>query len=310
MPKQSIIAAILGSCVADALGVPVEFKSREYLKTFPVTDMIGYGTYNQPPGTWSDDSSLTLCLVDSLCQGYNLRDIGDTFVRWHSENLWTPHGEVFDIGNTTREAIYRLRKGEVAPEDAGPKHEDSNGNGSLMRIMPLAFYTRSMSFEERKQVVFDVSALTHGHIRSQTACTGYIEFAIALLEGVDLQSAYERMNKAITLTLAEDEELRFFFNLTNNSIWEYEERQIRSSGYVIHSLEAALWCLFTSSSYKECVLKAVNLGEDTDTTAAIAGGLAGIWFGYEQIPRDWLDQLARRQDIEELLDRFSRFLRL
>lgn len=112
------------------------------------------------------------------------------------------------------------------------------------------------------------------------------------------------------MTLAEDEELRFFFNLTNNCIWEYEERQIRSSGYVIHSLEAALWCLFTSSSYKECVLKAVNLGEDTDTTAAIAGGLAGIWFGYEQIPRDWLDQLARRQDIEELLDRFSRLLRL
>lgn len=303
--NQPLFAAILGLCVADALGVPVEFKSREYLKNSPVTGMTGYGTYNQPPGTWSDDSSLTLCLIDSLSRGHDLRDIGNTFVRWHNQEVWTPHGEVFDIGNTTREAIYRLRKGEVEPQDAGPKHENSNGNGSLMRILPLAFYTRHMSFEERMRIAFDVSGLTHGHIRAQTACLGYIEFAIALLNGKDLHTAYERMANIIKTTLAEDEELRFFYNLTDTNIWEFEEHQIRSSGYVLHALEASLWCLLTSDNYRECVLKAVNLGEDTDTTVAIAGGLAGIWFGLEDIPVDWLDQLARKEDIEELLDRFA-----
>ncbi len=139
---NKVLDGLFGLCVGDALGVPVEFKSRSYLTKNPVKNMIGYGTYNKPPGTWSDDSSLAFCLADSLCNGYDINDIADKFVSWYYHNLWTPHGEVFDIGNTTSEAIFRLKQGNINPEKAGAMDEYSNGNGSLMRILPLSFIKR------------------------------------------------------------------------------------------------------------------------------------------------------------------------
>ncbi|MGH1364001.1 MAG: ADP-ribosylglycohydrolase family protein [Calditrichia bacterium] len=301
-------SAILGLCIGDALGVPVEFQNRRLLDRNPVTDMIGYGTYNQPSGTWSDDTSLTLCLIDSLIRGYDLRDIGNTFVRWHRENLWTPHGVVFDIGTTTRQAMYELYKQEKAPQDCGRKDDQGNGNGSLMRILPLAFYTQKMTMQERIQVVSDVASLTHGHIRGIGACAGYNEFAIALLEKKNLREAHRRMIAGIKETVTDFDELLLFYNLTELDISTFPRHKVRSTGYVMHTLEAAIWCLLTSSSYKECVLKAVNLGEDTDTTAAVAGGLAGIYFGLDDVPKHWIDQLARKDDIVLLLHEFAETL--
>lgn len=305
---QKIKAGIIGLAVGDALGVPVEFKSRSYLKEYPVRDMIGYGTYNQPPGTWSDDSSMTFCTMQALLNGYDLYRIADLFLNWMENAYWTAHDERFDIGITTSESLYRY-KSSKNPYNSGVKNENSNGNGSLMRILPLAFYSLQNTVDERFEMINEVSSITHGHIRSALACYYYVEFAIELIKGADKFSAYQSANNKFKEFIKNhsdyQKELPHFHLVLSENIHKIPEEKIESSGYVMHSLEAGLWCLLRSNSYKECVLKAVNLGNDTDTTAAIAGGLAGLAFGWDNIPSMWLNRLARLDDIQQLCMRFS-----
>jgi len=299
--------AMLGLVVGDALGVPAEFISREYLKTRPITDMIGFGSHNQKPGTWSDDSSLALCLADELSQGFNLQKIGDSFVAWLYEKRWTPHGFVFDIGLTTREAIRRLKEGTTA-HLAGNTDEDSNGNGSLMRIMPLLFYIRQNSKTiDKFEVIKDVSGITHRHIRSVLACNYYLEFANAICEGENAKDAYQLANTAflnVTSVLnINPAEVAHFNRLLSGNMAKLKETEIYSTGYVMHTLETSVWCILTTDNFEQAVLKAVNLGEDTDTTGAVTGGLAGLLYGTEQIPAYWLGQIARLEDIEDLIQK-------
>jgi ADP-ribosyl-[dinitrogen reductase] hydrolase len=296
--------ALLGVAVGDALGVPVEFKSRKWLSENPTTGMQGYGTHNQPAGTWSDDSSLTFCLAEMLCGKYDLGDLAHRFVNWRNHSYWTAHGQVFDIGNGTDEAIDRLERG-VLPVMAGGDWEDSNGNGSLMRILPLVFNLKSSTIEKRFLVVKDVSSLTHRHIRSVIACFIYLEFALEIMTGKEKYEAYRQTCNAIgnfldeTATCTAKERMNFSRILSAN-IFKLQEEEISSSGYVVHTLEAALWCLLNTNSYRDAVLTAVNLGEDSDTTAAVTGGLAGLAYGWQTIPSEWLTVLARREDIEDL----------
>jgi ADP-ribosylglycohydrolase len=299
---------LFGVAVGDALGVPVEFKERNIIAQDPVTDMRGYGTHDQPPGTWSDDSSLTFCLAECLCASYDLRDLADRFINWYNHNYWTPYDEVFDVGIATSQAIQRL---EAYPDIlfAGGTDEQSNGNGSLMRILPLALYLKNKPIEERFKITSEVSSITHQHIRSVVACFIYLEYAIMLLEGKDKHSAYlllqEEMDQFLTQEKLSYYEQKVFDRILLTDISVYPESEIFSSGYVLHSLEASLWCLLTSNTYEETVLKAVNLGKDTDTTGAIAGGLAGLLYGYEAIPAKWVQQLARTADIEDLVQRLQ-----
>jgi len=302
--KNVVKSGIFGVCIGDALGVPVEFRTREQLKRSPVTKMRAMGTYRQPLGTWSDDSSLTLCLAESLCNGYNLEDMALKFIQWHNEEIWTPHGRVFDIGIATRQAISRISSG-IIPKLCGGTSEFDNGNGSLMRILPLVFYLKDEeNIEKLYHTVKEVSSITHGHFRSVFACFIYVIFAIELLKGKSKIEAYDYMQKKV-LEYAENQEfnpkeIKLFERILNNNISTYPEDEIKSSGYVLHSLEASLWCFLNSESYSEAVLKAVNLGEDTDTTGAITGGIAGIYYGFENIPEDWISELVRKDDIESI----------
>ncbi|MEH2073643.1 MAG: ADP-ribosylglycohydrolase family protein [Nostoc sp.] len=302
------LSGLMGLCVGDALGVPVEFTSRAERAKSPVTTMQGYGTWNQPPGTWSDDSSLSFCLAECLCRGYSLDAIANSFWRWYKEAYWTPRGDVFDIGQTTHTAIMRLKQG-VVPHQAGGKVENSNGNGSLMRILPMAYCHRNLTLGELLARVHDVSAITHAHARSQMACGIYISIAVALLEGADPQTAYLQALQDIQTIYSVREfllEKPHFGRIFSGEIAKIPVEEINSGGYVIDTLESSLWCLLNSSSYSETVLKAVNLGGDADTTAAVTGGLAGIYYGVENIPQKWMNQIARRQDIIYLAERFSR----
>ena len=302
------LSGLMGLCVGDALGVPVEFTSRAERVKSPVTTMLGYGTWNQPPGTWSDDSSLSFCLAECLCRGYSLDAIANSFWRWYKEAYWTPRGDVFDIGQTTHTAIMRLKQG-VVPHQAGGKVENNNGNGSLMRILPMAYCHRNLTLGELLARVHDVSAITHAHARSQMACGIYISIAVALLEGADLQTAYLQALQDIQTIYSVREfllEKPHFGRVLSGEIAKLPVEEINSGGYVIDTLESSLWCLLNSSSYSEAVLKAVNLGGDTDTTAAVTGGLAGIYYGVENIPQKWMNQIARRQDIIYLAERFAR----
>ena len=308
MKRNKVLGGLLGLCIGDALGLPVEFKPRSALKATPVTDMIGYGTHNQPPGTWSDDSSLTFCLAESLCNGFNLRDIAAKFVKWLYEGYWTPYGEVFDAGNTTRTAITRLKEG-VNPLKAGSTDEFSNGNGSLMRILPLAFYLEKSDIEQQFEITHQVSCLTHRHLRSQIACGIYIQVAINLLKGNTPKEAYESMKCTVSDYYSKwpyITELHHFNRIIESDISGLPEAAIKSSSYVVDTLEASLWCLLNSNSYPDTVLTAVNLGGDTDTLGAVTGGLAGIYYGYDGLPQKWVTRLARAKDIIELGERLYR----
>lgn len=306
--SETIKSALFGVAVGDALGVPVEFNSRQKISNNPVTDMIGYGTYNLPAGTWSDDSSLTFCLAEALTKDFDLNTIGQNFVKWYHENYWTPHGNVFDIGIATRQAISRLAHGEN-PALAGSSDEYNNGNGSLMRILPLIFDLLDKPINERFDITKQVSSITHGHIRSIIACFYYLEFAKKILEGKDKFEIYKNVQTEVSNHLTSlnisPTEISLFDRLLKGEIHKLDEAEIHSSGYVLHTLEASIWCVLTTDSYKEAVLKAVNLGEDTDTTGAVTGGLAGLLYGFNNIPENWLQQIVRYEDIEKLAERLA-----
>jgi len=308
--ENKIIAALLGVAVGDALGVPFEFKSTEEMQKKPIKEMVGYGTWNQKPGTWSDDSSLTFCLATSLSEGYNLADMAQRFVDWKEKAYWTARNELFDIGHTTSIAIARLKNILASNNLETLKtlkleaKETDNGNGSLMRILPLLFHIRGMPIAKQFETVWEVSALTHRHIRAAMACMIYLKLAEKLLAGENKISAYQSTRTEITdlwnqIDFPETERAHFL-NVIQQDIQEVAYLDLRSGGYVIESIEASLWCFLLTSSYKDSVFAAINKGHDTDTTAAITGGLAGIYYEQEGIPEFWLAQLARYEDIVAL----------
>ena len=312
--QEKIRGGILGLAVADALGVPVEFKSRESLLKSPVTDMFGHGTYNQPEGTWSDDTSMILCLVDSLSNdGLDYKKIMDNFAAWVKHGDYTPYQEVFDIGNATKQAVVNYIQG-IEPFKCGGRNDNDNGNGSLMRILPIAFYiVGKYGLDCETATIVDIvhktSSLTHGHMRSQIACGIYVMIAIELIKGRILCYAIQNGIQQAFSYYSENHESKYeikkYTRVKSKGFKDLKESEIKSSGYVVDTLEAALWCLLNTDNYKDCVLKAVNLGEDTDTVAAVAGGLAGIAYGIKQIPEEWLSKLVRREYIEQLCDAFT-----
>ncbi len=301
-----IKATLIGLAVGDALGVPVESFSREELKKHPVQDMRAYGTHFQPRGTWSDESSLAFCLAESLCQNYDLQDIAAKFVHWNSRDYWTARGEVFDIEFDTKRAISRLSaliylKEKVTPIADYEADSEIVTNGALVRILPLVFYLLDKPLSERFQKVRDVSALTHGHLRSILACFVLIEFARRLVLGDSRKIAYQKMQKTVSKFVTQSNfkqaEIQKFSRILSRNIADFPEAQINTSDSVVDTLEAGLWAVMTANSYKSTVLTAVNLGEDTDTTAGVAGGLAGMIYGIDEIPEKWLADLARIEDI-------------
>lgn len=316
--EKAIKSVVIGHAVGDALGVPVEFAFREELDKNPVADMEGFGTYPYPAGTWSDDTSMSLAALDSLADGEIKWDkIMHNFGKWLEDGEYTPSGEAFDVGRTCLTAIISyFTKGTKATESGGTD-EHSNGNGSLMRIHPFVLYEYIKGTRDI-EVIHKASALTHAHERSKIACGIYAFVLWSIFDKKDKFSAVRSgLNKARKYYRNKSEEISTYDNLFRRIgliDWHFEDpdtfrpassKEIKSSGYVVDTIEAAMFCLLKSNSYKDCVLNAVNLGGDTDTIAAIAGGLAGALYGYESIPREWLDTLIKREYIEEMCERAS-----
>lgn len=294
---------IIGLVVADALGVPYEFKSREKIKQNPCVDMIGHGTFNVEAGCWSDDSSMTLATLDSLQNGYNPVDIMNKFIDWYKKDAYTPFGEVFDMGMATGDAMDNyLNTKDITT--CGLTSEYSNGNGSLMRILPICIYAvlQQLPVEEAIQIVHEASSLTHAHMRSKMACGIYYFLVKEIIDNNDtlyicIQTA---LSNAFTYYKNEPE-LEHYHRLQSIDLFaKLPESDIKSGGYVVESLEASIYCLLNNNTYKDTVLHAVNLGFDTDTTAAIAGGLAGLYYTYENIPHKWINTIKRKDYILQL----------
>lgn len=301
---------LFGIAIGDALGVPYEFSSREQMRKSPATDIVGYKTHNQPPGTWSDDSSLTFCLAEVLTENYSLHSLARKFINWKKNAYWTARDKVFDIGITTSRSITKLEK--ILKNDADEdldllKYEASeydNGNGSLMRILPLLLYIKNKNISEQFEIIWKNSALTHGHIRSAMSCLIYLKFAEFLTKGISKLESYQKTRIEIKTFWDEmnfsETEKTHFTRVIQNDISKYKEKSILSGGYVIESLEASLWCFLKTDTYESSILKAINFGHDTDTTAAITGGLSGIFYTYNKMPEYWIASLAKMEKIEEL----------
>lgn len=310
MNQNIWLNGVMGVIIGDALGCPVQFLDRaEIVDRGLVTGMEGYGTYNMPPGTWTDDGSMTLATLDSIreLKTIDLEDIMTRFVDWYEDNEYTPFGEAFDMGNTCSMAIESFERDKDV-KICGGTGERSNGNGSLMRIIPACLYAydSKLTTDDSVKVVHDVSGLTHNHLRSKIGCGLYYFCVCSILDGAG--SLTERLQQGLDAGFSYYEtdirnrvELAHYGRLGNVADFANKnEEEIKSSGYIVDSLEAAVWSLINTNSFEKALLKAVNLGDDSDTVGAIAGGLAGLYYGYESMPEKWLDSIQRRDWIENM----------
>ena len=303
---------IFGVVTGDALGCPVQFEDRETVAKHPVTGMRGEGAFNLPAGSWTDDSSLTLALLDSICETGTL-DLGHimgNFVAWLEEGKFTPYGYAYDIGFGTESAIEDYER-NPDPALCGGRKVTNNGNGSLMRIMPACLWccAKGLDEEEAVPLIDAVGSLTHAHLRANVACGLYWFMVREVLNGQGglaerLQAGLDRGFAYYEKTLESQEEPEHYNRLKDlGAFAQVPAEEIRSSGYVVDTLEAVLWSLITTGSFREALLKAVNLGHDTDTVGAIAGGLAALYYGFEEIPPEWIAELKRKEWIGELCER-------
>jgi ADP-ribosylglycohydrolase len=308
--RARVVGALIGLAAGDALGVPVEFEPRSSRDADPIRGMRGGGTWKLEPGTWSDDASLALCLAESIAErGFDPEDSGRRSLAWMDEGLWTARGSAFDVGGATRRALGRIRSG-LPSVLAGGRGENDNGNGSLMRILPASAWLCLLPESARFRGIAAFSAVTHGHQRSILACWLHCLVSGRLMRGDRPREAYaaameEARSLIDSLPAAARAEAGAYGRVLDGSLPSLPSSAVRGSGYVVHCLEAALWCLATTDSFASCVLAAVNLGEDADTTGAVAGGLAGLAYGQAAIPPEWMTALARQGDIAELAGRLA-----
>lgn len=314
-------SSIYGLAAGDALGVPWEASKRD---TFKCTGMRGYGRHNQPPGTWSDDTALTLATLDAITtflgvKRLDLKKLKHNFIQWREFGKFSIDNNIFDIGVSTKKAIAKMVMGYPL-EECGNNTEGSKGNGSLMRMIPVAFYLKNeKDFEKRKKICYFMSSITHATDECKIACHFYVELVIKIVDEIQKnqnskdidveklinETTEEMKDKLMMNDRAEEEneknEKSPFDRIINHSLSKLPREEIRSYGYVIDTLEAALWCVLKNDNYKDTMLCAVNLGHDTDTVAAVAGGIAGVLYGYEGIPQEWINQLKGKKIIDSLL---------
>ena len=283
---------LLGLACGDAVGTTVEFKSRASFK--PLTDMVGGGPFDLMPGEWTDDTSMALCLGTSLLEkdGFDPGDQMQRYCSWWKNGYLSSMGVCFDIGNTVSQALGAfISSGNPFSGSTDPK---SAGNGSIMRLAPVPMYY-ACDQEAVIQYSGKSSMTTHGALECVDACR-YL--------GLVMLRALKGMEKDEVLAPCDDSliDSESILGISNGAYFQMTRDEIRGSGYVVKSLEAALWCFYRTSSFKEAILMAANLGDDADTTAAICGQVAGAYYGESGIPKSWLNQLVMMDKIRDMAD--------
>lgn len=310
--NEKVKSGVYGFVIADAMGVPIEFTRRNHSEDKWLKEMVGYGSHSVPEGTWSDDSSMTIATMDSIQEMGKLdyEDVMKKFVSWFHDAQYTATDVVFDIGNATAKALSKYNNSSLPAIECGGKNEYDNGNGSLMRILPVSMYLDSLNLsdEERVEVVCNASAMTHGHDISKLGCVIYDRFMHELLSGKDKKIAYKDSCDFNYSKYFDKKTLSEYDRVLSKEIDKLNVDEISSSGFVVSTLEAALWSTLTTNSYEESIVKSINLGDDTDTVGAITGSMTGVIYGYENIPQRWIDKLRKKEYLDTLINKFSRTL--
>jgi len=293
---------LLGLAVGDALGTTLEFKPPGTFK--PITDMVGGGPFDLEPGQWTDDTSMALCLAESLveCRGFNPKDQMERYVRWWREGYLSSTGTCFDIGNTTRTALAAFLK--TGNPFSGPTEPRTAGNGSLMRLAPVPmFYAGNPS--EAIEKSGESSRTTHGARVCVDACRYFGGLIAGALVGATKEDLLSNCYAPLPDYWKEHTLVPEIEDIARGSFKEKNPPEIRGTGYVVRSLEAALWAFYKSKTFEEGCLMAVNLGDDADTTGAVYGQIAGAYYGEGGIPHEWVSRLALKTLVVSLADRFT-----
>jgi ADP-ribosyl-[dinitrogen reductase] hydrolase len=289
--------ALLGLAAGDAIGTTLEFKSPGTFR--PLTDMVGGGPFDLQPGQWTDDTSMALCLGESLvrCHGFDPKDQMERYCRWWQDGYLSCTGRCFDIGLTVSAALSKYT--ESGDPFSGSVDPRSAGNGSLMRLAPIALAYRENS-ERAIHYAGESSRTTHGAPAAIDACKFYTALILGALRGASKEYllSHDFFQSSLVPEIAE---------IAAGSFKQKTPPVIAGTGYVVKSLEAALWAFYRSSTFERGVLLAANLGDDADTTAAVFGQLAGAFYGAEAIPKSWLERLAMREFITEMADSLRSF---
>lgn len=299
-PLSRFRGSLVGLAAADAVGTTLEFKPPGSFT--PITDMAGGGPFGLLPGQWTDDTSMALCLAESLVEmaGFDARDQMERYVRWYHEGYWSSTGRCFDIGNTVRSALERfLQTGDPFSGSTDPY---SAGNGSIMRLAPVPMFYAANP-EQAIQMAGESSRTTHGAATAVSACRYMGGLIVGALNGAPKAQLFTPTYAPVPNYWQTDPLHPAIAAIAAGSYKEKQPPAIQGSGYVVHSLEAALWAFYNSDTFREGCLLAANLGDDADTTAAVYGQLAGAFYGLDGIPATWQEQLALRNDILSLADR-------
>lgn len=303
--KSSVIAFVVG----DAMGVPIEFEKRESLIENPVTSMTGYGTYDVPSGVWSDDTSMVLATMDSFIKrkrvDYN--DMADRFCDWVNNAKYTSTNQVFDIGITTKYSLIKYWNNEIDATECGGVSINENGNGSLMRILPIALlaYYKNIKDDDLYRIVKNTSSITHAHEISILGCFIYVKYILSLLNGDGKFLSYQRIKEYDYQKYFSVEAIEAYQRVLNDNINEFPLEEIKSTGYVVHTLEAVLWVILNTDGFTQVVIGAINLGEDTDTIGAIASSIGGILYGFSSIPDSWIKEIKNYKYLERMCSDFE-----
>lgn len=320
MDRDRIFGGIYGTAVGDALGVPFETESYESMRRNPCIGMTGHIHHNQPAGSWSDDTSMTLCSADSLCKGFDPEDMMKKFVLWKNRKQYTAAGVVFDVGRICRKAINQFTEG-VPALLCGDASVNGNGNGSIMRILPVALYQQYLYPADDTELdrflgpVHDASVITHAHPVAQMCCGLFTltirEFFQEDSPGISVlrmaqrafekgQALYESMGGLFSEEIRKPE-----LFIAPEKLILLDGKELPNWGYVINTWNIALLSFLTTGSFRDCVLKAVNMGGDTDSNGAVAGALAGTFYGMESIPEEWLGTVQNRRLIDLICGKFA-----
>lgn len=284
--------ALLGLAIGDAIGTTVEFKPRGSFE--PVTDMVGGGAFHLQPGQWTDDTSMALCLATSLIEkGWSLQDQMARYLRWSQSGYMSSTGRCFDIGIATRSALNRFQR--TGDPLSGDKSPTSAGNGSMMRLapVPIRFLELPVTAIEKSE---EQARTTHQAPEAIAATRMLAEYLVRSLMG------YATKEEVLNPVLQTGQLNAKLAVISNGGYKRKARSAIHGTGYAVESLEAALWCFHQTASFRDCVLMAANLGDDADTTAAIAGQLAGAFYGLGGIPAEWVDRVHMSAEITGMAD--------
>lgn len=311
---MKIKSAICGFVIGDAMGVPVEFEDREKLMKSPVTNMLGYGSYDVPKGVWSDDTSMTLATIDSIIVNkneLNYNDIADKFCEWINNAKYTATNEVFDIGTTTKYSLMRYWNNNIAAMKCGGTGISENGNGSLMRMLPIALYCFYNKIEDNDiiNIVRNTSSITHAHEISIIGCYMYVKYIIFILSNNNKTESYKLLQK-IDYSIFNKDNINLYERIIKDDISKYSLDTIKSTGFVVDTLESVLCVILNTENFNEAIIGSVNLGGDTDTIAAITGSIAGILYGYDSMDKKWIKDIKNKELLNKYIYEFTNTLNL